>query len=687
MKTWYSRFLTFLAVGVFASSVLVHAQLPVLYELDYHGEKARSWSLPSTADGSAGIEQFPNPDLDFITQMAVRFNRPVDGSGLKFQYLNLFLDGILSEGRDTTMSYSGEQAAFAWPIPFNHIPQTFIKKATRFTAPENALLSNIDIFAWNGVSSTDGFNDTLLVTLYEPFEPETVTVSYGLENPQNNAFWQFNFPVGTARDAYGTRFTAPAAARVNTIQFYVDDMNHNTFLPPGDPQPNDNLVVRLWRVNAENLPGEQIAITRVNMADLTIKSWNQVSFFDANIVTEIATEIIATFELEAIGLQDHIGFSSGAQFEPPVGRSIIRENGVWKTIATSTAFSGGNARGAELWTRATFIPAGQTVNDPLTPDETRPIGEPVKIVMSQIQASAYNRFDFSAQGIEMQRGRDFWAVVELIHVGTPDLFEFISDGVEREAKFRSAAYVSDAAGGARWLFMQNTQFGSEYIMRKAVTYSVQGDVQVRDDIFVVLYDDNNGKPGNFVNLTTVPLTSLEIGAFNPIDVTAWGDLPEVFHVGVTSAFENNQFSLATDDGSNALEENRTSVFLSKSEEWIAISQLEGVAEVNLLMGVVMMGGVSVITPEALPERFALTGNYPNPFNPVTTITFQMADPAQVRLAVYDLLGREVAVLIDAPMPVGNHSAMFDGRGLGSGIYLVRMQAEGTLLTSKMMLVK
>jgi hypothetical protein len=687
MKTWYSRIIILLAFGLFAQTAMAQTQLPVVYNLSYHGEKAMSWSLPSTVDGSAGIEQYPNPDLEFITQMAVRFNIDHWFSDLKFDYLRLYLDSILSEGRDTTVNYSGSQAAFAWPIPFNHIPQTFIKKATRFTAPEAAVLNYIDIFAWNGVASGDGFNDTLKVSLYEAFQPETVKVSYGLENPQNNPTWQFNFPVGTARSAYGTRFTAPAAARVNTIQFWVDDMNHNTFLPPGDPEPNDDLIVRLWTVNAENLPGEQIAVTRVNMRNLTRKDWNEVSFFEANIVTETPTEIIATFELEAIGLQDHMGLASGAQFETPLNRSIVRENGEWKTIAASNAFSGGNARGAELWTRATFIPASETVNDPLTPDEARPIGEPVKLVMSQVQASAYNRFDFSGQGLEFEQGRNFWAVVEVIQVGTPDLFEFISDGPEPQPRFRSAAYVSDAAGGERWLFMQNTQFDKEYIMRKSAGFSIEGDIQVRDDIFVVLYDDDDGKPGNFLNLTEVPLASLNMGAFNTIDVTSWGDVPEVFHIGVTSAFETNQFALASDDGSNELGENRTNVFLSKSEAWTPISQLEGVAEVNLMMSVLIWGGVSVTNPETMPQQFTLHGNFPNPFNPVTTITFEMADPAQVRLAVYDMLGREVAVLVDAPMPVGRHSAQFDGSGLGSGVYVVRMQADGTLLTSKMMLVK
>jgi hypothetical protein len=55
--------------------------------------------------------------------------------------------------------------------------------------------------------------------------------------------------------------------------------------------------------------------------------------------------------------------------------------------------------------------------------------------------------------------------------------------------------------------------------------------------------------------------------------------------------------------------------------------------------------------------------------------------------VYDVLGRQVALLVDAPMPAGRHTAQFDGSALGSGIYIVQFQADGVMLSGKMMLVK
>ncbi|MCC6396943.1 MAG: T9SS type A sorting domain-containing protein [Bacteroidetes bacterium] len=83
----------------------------------------------------------------------------------------------------------------------------------------------------------------------------------------------------------------------------------------------------------------------------------------------------------------------------------------------------------------------------------------------------------------------------------------------------------------------------------------------------------------------------------------------------------------------------------------------------------------------IPGKFALEQNFPNPFNPVTGITYQVPGYAgraeggsAVRLVVYDLLGREIAVLVDEYKPPGVYIAQFDGRGLASGVYFYRLSA-------------
>ncbi len=79
---------------------------------------------------------------------------------------------------------------------------------------------------------------------------------------------------------------------------------------------------------------------------------------------------------------------------------------------------------------------------------------------------------------------------------------------------------------------------------------------------------------------------------------------------------------------------------------------------------------------AAPDRFALHAAYPNPFERSTALGFEVPAAAAVRVAVYDVLGREVAVLLDRVVEAGRHTARFDGAGLSRGVYLVRLQAGG-----------
>lgn len=103
---------------------------------------------------------------------------------------------------------------------------------------------------------------------------------------------------------------------------------------------------------------------------------------------------------------------------------------------------------------------------------------------------------------------------------------------------------------------------------------------------------------------------------------------------------------------------------------------------------------AVENPAGIPEALALDQNYPNPFNPVTTIGFRVPagqEPAVVsgvvKLLVYDLLGREVAVLVNATLEPGSYSVPFDASGLSSGLYLARLHAGGATKSISMLLVR
>ncbi|MCC5925554.1 MAG: T9SS type A sorting domain-containing protein [Bacteroidetes bacterium] len=91
--------------------------------------------------------------------------------------------------------------------------------------------------------------------------------------------------------------------------------------------------------------------------------------------------------------------------------------------------------------------------------------------------------------------------------------------------------------------------------------------------------------------------------------------------------------------------------------------------------------------ETTPQVIALDQNFPNPFNPSTTIGFSLPQNEMVRLAIYDVLGREVAVLLNQAMPAGAHQVQFDASMLSSGHYLYRISTPTATITRSMTLIK
>ncbi len=92
-------------------------------------------------------------------------------------------------------------------------------------------------------------------------------------------------------------------------------------------------------------------------------------------------------------------------------------------------------------------------------------------------------------------------------------------------------------------------------------------------------------------------------------------------------------------------------------------------------------------PQTVPQQFMLSNNYPNPFNPTTVISYQLPVTSQVTLRVFDMLGREVATLVNDVVPAGQHEVHFDASNLSSGLYIYHLQAGEFLQTKKMMLIK
>ena len=90
---------------------------------------------------------------------------------------------------------------------------------------------------------------------------------------------------------------------------------------------------------------------------------------------------------------------------------------------------------------------------------------------------------------------------------------------------------------------------------------------------------------------------------------------------------------------------------------------------------------------ALPEKFALLQNFPNPFNPVTTIAYDLPQASEVTLTLYTVTGQKVKVLVDGHQEAGHHTIRFDGSGFANGVYLYRLEAGSFVETRRMVLIR
>ncbi|MDX1428998.1 MAG: FG-GAP-like repeat-containing protein, partial [Rhodothermales bacterium] len=110
--------------------------------------------------------------------------------------------------------------------------------------------------------------------------------------------------------------------------------------------------------------------------------------------------------------------------------------------------------------------------------------------------------------------------------------------------------------------------------------------------------------------------------------------------------------------------------------------------VEILTNLNWVSPISAEEPEPLPSANSeLHPNYPNPFTHTTTVSYHLAGSARVRLAVFDLLGRRVATVVDGLRPAGKHSVTFDGSGLASGVYLYRISAGAFVDAGRMVVVR
>ena len=115
---------------------------------------------------------------------------------------------------------------------------------------------------------------------------------------------------------------------------------------------------------------------------------------------------------------------------------------------------------------------------------------------------------------------------------------------------------------------------------------------------------------------------------------------------------------------------------------IYTSQAVPASEEGVFVGNEDIGGADI------PDNFRLRPNYPNPFNPTTTISYDIPQVSPVQLDVYDALGRQIATLVQHENhPTGTFTVAFDASQFSSGIYFIRLESQGLTRIQKMSLIK
>lgn len=163
-----------------------------------------------------------------------------------------------------------------------------------------------------------------------------------------------------------------------------------------------------------------------------------------------------------------------------------------------------------------------------------------------------------------------------------------------------------------------------------------------------------------------------------------GDLQDSTTFNTSGQDDNNVNNIAIDDGGN--------IYLSGYS--VMNNSVTSATTMNINSSMLTMKYAGVLSKshgksseKITKTEFSLNQNFPNPFNPVTVISFSITEAAHVTLRIFDITGREVLELVNENLEAGNHSVQFNGSNLSSGVYFYQLKANGVKDIRRMILLK
>ena len=168
------------------------------------------------------------------------------------------------------------------------------------------------------------------------------------------------------------------------------------------------------------------------------------------------------------------------------------------------------------------------------------------------------------------------------------------------------------------------------------------------------------------------------------------DLPKGTEGSLTSKLDNGLSALGKGNYTAAI--NKLGAFINQVEALRGKKLTDEQADELIRAGLKAVDAIQAEEKAAkmaamLPDRFALFQNHPNPFNPVTTIAYELAEPGDVTLTIYTVTGQQVSTLVSGHQEVGHYEVRWNGNGFGDGIYLCRLEAGRFAQTKRMLLLK
>jgi len=283
--------------------------------------------------------------------------------------------------------------------------------------------------------------------------------------------------------------------------------------------------------------------------------------------------------------------------------------------------------------------------------------------------------------------------------GKMDVLEALAKKISPTAVVTRAVVSSDGTGSSSFLTLTGTKrFAVRYspaasgsLTGMTVTIETQPNRPVRGNGNLVcdVYSDNGGVPGSKLGSTvSVPLGQLTAsGLANYVQMLGAGvsiTSGTDFHLVISVGTPTDTLLVRTESVSNGT---HSSTF--NGATWSAVTQNHRMRAI-----VTTTNGPVSVHPGAgeTPVTYALEQNYPNPFNPTTEISYSIGEPGGVTLRVFDILGREVATLVNGREGAGSYRVTWNGRNaqnlpVTSGVYFYRLESGSYVKTNRMILLK